>query len=273
MIDFEPAGTRDDFAGDRRSRHLAGDAQSLSISMSPNSFVEHLELRRRDLQVHRADASLHDSQLADRDKAVCIVVAQLEAIHEYPIALEQQARDGVGVGHARRDDAEAAVRRFDEAFNRGASSVPLTRTSALNWPARFVTCVVAGCSSAMSMGVLFDGEIELCGPRGRTGPVRDGNSADSRQHGGRALLETGVEVDRAPRVMRFAGERVELHPFDRPLRHGEIGVDDRVVARALNHRARIEDAGERTVSEEKLVDVLHLDVVELERQIVREIGR
>ena len=88
---------------------------SLSICMSPNSLSSTLNCERRYLQVHLPDAAPLDAELADGHEPIAIVVAQLEAIDEQPIALEQQPRDRVGVGHACRDDAEPAVGRFDEA--------------------------------------------------------------------------------------------------------------------------------------------------------------
>ena len=77
---------------------------SVSISHVAELVVEDFELRRRYLQVHLPDAALHDAQLADGDEPILIVVAHLESIHQQAIAFEHQPRDGVGVGHAGRDE-------------------------------------------------------------------------------------------------------------------------------------------------------------------------
>ncbi len=116
------------------------------------------------------------------------------------------------------------------------------------------------------MGVLFtarsNSSVRVRAPR----PVREPESCrrpSTRQpasaRGGRRRRP------RAPRNCALPVSALNFTPSTVPPVTAKSDCDDRIVARAANLRARVEHAGERAVSEEQLVDVLHLHVVEPQR--------
>ena len=65
------------------------------ICMSAELVVEHLESAADTCMFISPDAAALDAQFADGHEPILVVVAQLQAIDQDPVALEHQARDRV----------------------------------------------------------------------------------------------------------------------------------------------------------------------------------
>ena len=267
-IDFEPSRIGSNLAGNRRLGRLSRHAQiGLDLEVA-ELVVEHPEARRRYLKVHFADAVPFECKLADRDEPIAAVVAQLEPVDEQPIALEDQARNRVRVGHARGSDPEPAVVGFDETVHERRLERTGDAKVRAELPAQIRQLRRRRLQQRDVDGRALHREIDLTGSRGTAGPVRNRNRADGRQHRGDGLLETDVHIDRAPRVIRLARKGVEVDALDLATGDREVGLHERIGAGAANVGGRIQHARERSVAQHQLVDVLHLHVVEPHVEIV-----
>src|SRR5205809_5334581 len=71
---------------------------------------------RRQLNVHRAERASHESEIADRDELVAVIIRHFESLDEHPISLEVQPRERLRVRNTELLHLEACVGRLHEAI-------------------------------------------------------------------------------------------------------------------------------------------------------------